>query len=268
MSHSTNSFSSVYGPVQSWRWGRSLGVDPIGAVSTCSFRCVYCQLGEIECQTVTRQVFISTPQVAHDLGAYAPWDVDVVTVSGSGEPTLARNLGELLTLAKTMTARPVAVLTNGSLLNDPTVRVELAIADRVAVKLDAIDNDSLRRVNRTLPECQIDRLWSGLQQFRQQYAGMLSVQTMLLLPWSEQQQVDYIELMHRLQPDEIQLNTPTRPKPVRHQIDARENHAGDRPYLVKRLKPVSAATLQQFGDRIQTAIGISTRYPELCRAAL
>ncbi|MGK7944070.1 MAG: radical SAM protein, partial [Microcystaceae cyanobacterium] len=42
----TENFLTVYGPVTSWRYGRSLGIDPIGSLSTCSFNCVYCQLGE------------------------------------------------------------------------------------------------------------------------------------------------------------------------------------------------------------------------------
>ncbi|MFS8120407.1 MAG: hypothetical protein ACMG55_18255, partial [Microcoleus sp.] len=52
--------TSVYGPVQSWRFGRSLGIDPIGPDSSCSFNCVYCQLGEIEHQSCNRQIFVPT----------------------------------------------------------------------------------------------------------------------------------------------------------------------------------------------------------------
>jgi len=69
-----SSFVSVYGPVQSWRYGRSLRVDPIGPISTCSFDCVYCQLGEIEHKSRDRQVFISTVQILEDLLTFCPWD--------------------------------------------------------------------------------------------------------------------------------------------------------------------------------------------------
>lgn len=263
MLHNKRFFNSIYGPVKSWRFGQSLGIDPIGAVSTCSFNCVYCQIGEIECQTTTRQVFISTEQIQQDLQPFAPWDVEIVTVSGSGEPTLAQNLADILTVAKTITAKPVAVLTNGSLLSDPNVRAELTIADRVAVKLDVIAPNSFQHINRPLEDLELGQLWAGLWQFRQQYSGILSIQTMVLSAWSDQQQADYITLMQRLLPDEIQLNTPTRPKPTRHELDARGNHTpGSRPYLVRSLKPVSVEQLQIFRDRIQAAIGIPTRYPQ------
>jgi wyosine [tRNA(Phe)-imidazoG37] synthetase (radical SAM superfamily) len=63
----------------------------------------------------------------------------------------------------------------------------------------------------------------GLQQFRQCYSGQLAVQTMLLTPWSDRDQADYIARMSALLPDEIQLNISTRPKPRQHQLDARGN---------------------------------------------
>lgn len=256
-------FSSVYGPVQSWRFGRSLGIDPIGLVSACSFNCVYCQLGEIECQCCDRQLFIPTQQIQQALKPFAPWDVDIVTLSGSGEPTLALNLGSILTMVKTVTDKPVGVLTNGSLLTASTVREELAIADRVAVKVDAIGVDQFRRINRPMIDIELSKFWSGLQRFRQCYSGRLAIQTMLLSPWSDHDQAIYIELMYTLQPDEIQLNTPTRPKPLRHQLDARSNHPDTLPYLAQWLKPVGADVLKTFSDRIEATISIPVHCPDL-----
>ncbi len=254
------SFSSVYGPVKSWRYGRSLGIDPIGPVSTCSFDCVYCQLGEIEHKSSDRQIFISTSQILQDLAAFQPWDVDVITLSGSGEPTLALNLGEILALTKSLTGKPVGVLTNGSLLNDPRVRAELAIADQVAVKMDAITSDLLRRVNRPVSGIDLMTQRDGLKTFRQTYSGQLAIQTMLLTPWSEADQQEYIAQMCDLVPHEIQLNTPTRPRPLTHQLDARGNHhAGDRPYAIRQLKPVSLHVLAALGDRIQRETSIPVK---------
>lgn len=258
----TQIFSSVYGPVRSWRYGRSLGIDPIGKISTCSFNCVYCQLGEIERLSSDRQIFVPTEQIQHDLQAFAPWDVDVITLSGSGEPTLALNLGAILTMVKKVTGKSVGVLTNGSLLNNPVVRAELTIADQVAVKVDAIRADQLRRINRPLMEIDLPEFWTGLQQFRAVYRGHLAIQTMLLSPWNDRDQILYMEIMQRLQPDEIQLNTPTRPKPLTHEIEARGNPSPNAlPYTARWLKRVSADYLQEFGDRIQTQIEIPVRSP-------
>jgi wyosine [tRNA(Phe)-imidazoG37] synthetase (radical SAM superfamily) len=255
-------FCTVYGPVESWRYGRSLGIDPIGRVSTCSFNCVYCQLGDIEHQIAQRKVFASTAQIQADLQPFAPWDVDIITLSGSGEPTLVLNLGEILQMVKATTAKPVAVLTNGTLLSDPAVRADLAIADRVAVKLDAITPQQLQRINRPVTNLTLTGICTGLTTFRQDYSGNLAIQTMLLAPWSEQEQALYIAEMQDLAPDEIQLNTPTRPKPLTHQLDGRGNHEiTPRSYPVQYLKSVRADVLQAFGDRIHCALGIPVRYP-------
>lgn len=258
-------FQSVYGPVQSWRFGRSLGIDPIGTISRCSFDCVYCQLGEIEDKTSDRQCFVPTETIRQDLQTYAPWDdVDYITVSGSGEPTLALNLGEILTLAKTMTHKPTAVLTNGSLLDDPQVRADLAIADAVAVKVDAIRPETWERVNRPTDTIQWSTQWSSLLKFRQDYPGRLLIQTMLLFPWSEAEQVYYIEHMQQLHPDEIQLNTPTRPKGMGHHLEARANHPlAETPYPARSLKPVTREALEEFRNHVWHATHIPVRIPDV-----
>lgn len=264
MAAQTDSLQSVYGPVQSWRFGRSLGIDPIGKISVCSFDCVYCQLGEIEVKTSDRQCFIPTATIEQDLQRYAPWDVDRITLSGSGEPTLALNLGEILTLVTAMTHKPTAVLTNGTLLDDPTVRAELAIADAVAVKLDAITPDQWRRVNRPVATLDYATQWPSLMTFRQDYTGQLLIQTMLLSPWSDEEQDRYIAQMQALKPDEIQLNTPTRPKPFHHQLEARGNHNPlNTPYPSRWLKPVQRSALETFRDRLLDATQIPVRIPTL-----
>jgi wyosine [tRNA(Phe)-imidazoG37] synthetase (radical SAM superfamily) len=253
-------FASVYGPVKSWRYGRSLGVDPIGPVSACSFNCAYCQLGEIELKTGVRQVFIPTAQILQDLQPFAPWDVDAITVSGSGEPTLALNLGEILAGIKELTARQTVVLTNGTLLGDPEVRAALALADKVAVKVDAVSADKLRRVNRPVGGIQLADIWAGLQEFRSGYRGKLGIQTMIITNWDALERAEYIRWVEYLAPAEIQLNTPTRPKPLKHELDARGNHSTeDRPYAVQVLKCVSAGALQEFAGEIQRATGIPVR---------
>jgi wyosine [tRNA(Phe)-imidazoG37] synthetase (radical SAM superfamily) len=256
-----DSFSAVYGPVSSWRYGRSLGIDPIGGVSTCSFNCVYCQLGEIEQITCDRREYIPTSKILEELKQFTPWDVDVITLSGSGEPTLAVNLGEILREIKALTHRPTLVLTNGTLLNDPTVRSELGLADRVSVKLDAVSAAGLRRVNRADHRVNFTDLGAGIEQFSAEYPGELGIQTMILSAWDEPTVAEYIRRIQAIAPTEIQLNTPTRPKPVKRQLDGRENHsiAEDRLYEVRQLKCVSPAVLQALAENIHAQTGIKVR---------
>ncbi|MBI4784550.1 MAG: radical SAM protein [Oscillatoriophycideae cyanobacterium NC_groundwater_1537_Pr4_S-0.65um_50_18] len=266
MPTATPSFTSVYGPVQSWRFGRSLGIDPIGSTPTCSFNCVYCQLGEIQQQSCSRQIFIPTQKIQQALQSFSLWDVNTITLSGSGEPTLAQNLGEILTTVKRITSKQIGVLTNGSLLRDRAVREELAIANWVAVKVDATSDDVFRRINRPMPALKLKDIWAGLLQFRQIYSGRLAIQTMLLTEWSEPDQMEYIRRMQALLPDEIQFNTPTRPRPLTHQLSARGNHLpGACVYPTQQLKRVNVEVLERLSDRIEGMLGIPVCYPHLAQ---
>jgi wyosine [tRNA(Phe)-imidazoG37] synthetase (radical SAM superfamily) len=260
-STTTAKFSSVYGPVKSWRYGKSLGIDPIGPVSTCSFNCVYCQLGEIEVKTSHRAVFIPTNQILQDLQSFAPWDVDIITLSGSGEPTQALNLGEIITAVKECTKREIAVLTNATLLNDPQVCLELALADKVSVKLDAVSNHRLAGINRPVAGIDLQTIETGLQKFCHAYQGEFGIQTMILSPWDTATKTEYIRLIKILSPTEIQLNTPTRPKPLTRQLDGRGNHTPeDRPYAVQMLKCLSYSELEAIATEIQQETNIPVRF--------
>jgi wyosine [tRNA(Phe)-imidazoG37] synthetase (radical SAM superfamily) len=250
---------AVYGPVHSWRFGQSLGIDVIGAVSTCSYNCVYCQLGSIERVTCDRDVFVSATQVQTELAGYSSTEIDVVTFSGSGEPTLALNLKDIMEIARTALQRPIVVLTNGTLLGDRSVQQDLDAADIVSIKLDAVSSDRWHRVNRPAPELSLEAILAGLLAFREHYRGQVAVQTMVMEPWSTAEEQRYIAVINALQPHEVQLNTPLRPRPLRHQLEARGNHA-DRPDHWRQPRHMTPATLMAMGDRLQQGLDIPVRH--------
>ncbi len=259
---STDRFIPVYGPVKSWRYGRSLGIDPIGKISTCSFNCVYCQLGEIEQKTTARLIYVPTKEILLELEKFAPWDVDIITLSGSGEPTLALNLKDIIQETKKLTNKPTLVLTNGTTLTNPEVRLALTLADKVSIKIDAINKRQLQGINRPAEKLNPSDIWQSIKEFREEYQGKLGIQTMILSPWNPQTKAEYISLIKSLKPDEIQLNTPSRPKPLKHQLDARGNHTEFHPYAVQKLKCVGQDILQKFVDEIYTNTNIPVRYKQ------
>ncbi|NEQ45273.1 MAG: radical SAM protein [Leptolyngbya sp. SIOISBB] len=205
---------AVYGPVRSWRFGQSLGIDLLGAVSTCSFQCRYCQLGTIERLTCDRTEFVPTQQVATELHQMPPAAIDVVTFSGSGEPTLARNLAAVIAVVRQQVRRPIVVLTNGTLLGDRTVRQDLAAVDIVAVKIDAVTAQQWQALNRPATRLNLEAVFAGIMTFREMFKGHLAIQTMVMAPWSQQDEERYKTLIQALSPDEVQLNTPLRPRPL------------------------------------------------------
>jgi wyosine [tRNA(Phe)-imidazoG37] synthetase (radical SAM superfamily) len=202
----------VFGPVPSRRLGRSLGVDLV-PFKTCTFDCIYCQLGRTTCKTTRRSEWVPLEAVLRDIEANLDKAPDFITLSGSGEPTLYSRLQELIGGIKHLTDVPVAVLTNGSLLWMPEVRAALAAADLVAPSLDAGEERLFRHVNRPHNNIAFDRLVEGLIRFREEYAGEYWLEVFLLggitaIP-AEAEKI--ARVVRQIDPDRVQINTVTRP---------------------------------------------------------
>ena len=206
----------IYGPVPSRRLGQSLGVDPI-PFKTCNYNCVYCQLGHTRPITNVRRDYIPPKaivrQLRETLARLPPDAVDYVTFVGQGEPTLCASLGWLIHQAKTMTPKPVAVITNGALLCQQDVREELAIADVVIPTLDTADRPTFQRINRPWPRFRIDQIISGMAAFRRSYTGKLWMEVMLVKGINDDEAglLRLRDALARIRPDRIQINLPVRP---------------------------------------------------------
>lgn len=259
--------STVYGPVRSWRVGMSLGVDLLFTSSFCSFRCVYCQLGKIEHPTLERRVYVSTERVLEDL-AESDWQTaDIVTLSGSGEPTLAANLGEVIDGIHAVTEKPVMVLTNSTTLNDPAVRRDLAKAEKVFCKLDAPNDRLLQIIDRPVEGVTIESIVSGILALRAEYRGYLAIQ-MMFLPQNQKELGEFAAILRRIQPDEVQLNTPTRPVPRGWFLEARGNY-DVAPYPAVPLKHLSREEALAIEDELRRETGlkvVSVFNPDHARA--
>jgi wyosine [tRNA(Phe)-imidazoG37] synthetase (radical SAM superfamily) len=204
----------VYGPVPSRRLGASLGVDVV-PMKVCSYDCIYCQLGATRELTRTRREFFPASEVLAEveerLRRWPP--PDVITIAGSGEPTLYAGLGEVIGGIKGMTEIPVALLTNGALFHRPDVRREAARADLVLPSLDAGDEETFRMVNRPAPGLTLEHVVDGLSAFRREYRGKIWLEVMVLAGITDTpaSMSAIAKLAGRIAPDRIQLNTPVRP---------------------------------------------------------
>lgn len=248
--------STIYGPVKSWRVGASLGVDLLFQTSICSFRCIYCQLGKIEKPTRERQVYVPTEKVMADLEASDWRSADVITLSGSGEPTLAANMGEVIRELKARTGKPVMVLTNATTLQDPQVRQELKEADRVFCKLDAVDDRTLQLVDRPVEGVTLEGIIEGIRALRAEYDGYLAIQSMFM-PLNTSEVERFAEILSSIAPDEVQLNTPLRPVPKGWYIEARGNHDRESaPYEAFEIKHLGREEAQALESRLAELTGL------------
>lgn len=205
----------VYGPVASWRLGRSLGADILSTSDkTCSFDCVYCQLGGTTNRTVERRVYVPTEEIEREIAAIAETieaTTDVITFSGMGEPTLGANLGEVVTMIKAYSTKPLVILTNSALITDAMVREDLEKLDIVVAKLDAPNQDVFEKVNRPVSdEIKLDAIIAGLKEFRKGYKGRLCLQ-MMFVEGNKECGREMARIAADIKPDEVQLNTPLRP---------------------------------------------------------
>lgn len=204
--------SYVFGPVPSRRLGRSLGVDVV-PFKTCTYDCVYCQLGRTTSKTIERREWVPLEDVLDEVKAKLSTRPDYITLSGSGEPTLFSRLGDLIDGIKNMTDVPVALLTNGSLLWQPDVCENIRDVDLLIPSLDAGDEAMFRRVNRPDEALSFDRLIDGLVASRKTCRGEYWLEVFLLAGCTdtEVEAKKLAQCAGLLKPDRIQVNTVTRP---------------------------------------------------------
>ena len=220
--------STVYGPVPSWRFGRSLGVDVIAPPKKCTFNCIYCQLGKTKIHVSTPEMLneplVILDEVSSDLDDVLKRidlkTVDIVTFSGSGEPTLNLDLGKIAEVVKAKIGTlPTAILTNSSLLYREDVRRNLSGFDLVVAKLDAGDDEAFGLINRPADrELSIETIIDSIKKLKKGIKGSLALEVMLLQ--SEDETVTNVEGEHlknlidaivQVKPDIVQLEVPYRP---------------------------------------------------------
>jgi wyosine [tRNA(Phe)-imidazoG37] synthetase (radical SAM superfamily) len=208
----------LFGPVPSRRLGRSLGVDLV-PYKTCSFDCVYCELGPTTCLTKKRQSYMSTDLIINELEErlrQLKGDLDYITLAGSGEPTLNSDIGGLIEKIKRLTRCPVALLTNSSLLSEKTVRDELLSLDLIVPSLDAVSEEAFRGINRPVEGIEIGGIIEGLIKLREEFSGDLWLEVLICQGINDSEsELGFIkQAIDRIQPDKVQLNTVFRPPSV------------------------------------------------------
>lgn len=210
----TTDMKYIYGPVPSRRLGLSLGISPIPK-KTCNYSCIYCQLGRTDRMTNTRQMFFPVSSIMAEFDDILKQHLkfDVVTIVGEGEPVLYAGLGDLILEIKTRTDKPVAVITNGSLLFDQRVQLEISKADIILPTLDAYDEASFRRINRPHRSLHFEEVLGGLKEFSKKYQGQLWIEIMLLKGINDDDTTlpKYADILKQIRYSKVYLNTPVRP---------------------------------------------------------
>lgn len=210
-------YNYIYGPVSSWRLGRSLGVDIVSGKKgkICNFDCVYCQAGKTAHFLKTRKIFIPTKNIIEEIKKIPPVKIDYITFSGAGEPTLAKNLGTIINAIRKLRKEKIAVITNSSLICREDVQRDLSAADLVIAKLDAASQKTFKRINKPLSGLKLEKTIKGLKEFKNGYKRKLALQIMFVEE-NKEEAGKIAGIAREINPDEVQINTPLRPCGTKH----------------------------------------------------
>jgi len=264
----------TFGPVPSRRLGRSLGINNIPP-KTCTYACVYCQLGRTPNLQVARQSFYSPEEITQavqnkvEQAQAAGETIDYLTFVPDGEPTLDINLGRTIQMLKPL-GIPIAVITNSSLIDLLEVQDALSAADWVSLKLDAFDEAIWHRIDRPHGRLRLPEVLSGALAFARYYPGRLATETMLVAGVNDSQDhlaaiADFLDI---LRPDIAYLSIPTRP-PAEGWVNAPDEHILVRAYEVfsaqvshvEWLIGYEGDTFSATGDTVNDLLSITAVHP-------
>jgi wyosine [tRNA(Phe)-imidazoG37] synthetase (radical SAM superfamily) len=252
--------SYFYGPVPSRRLGFSLGVDLIPK-KTCSFDCIYCQLGPSDKKTIKRFFFINLNEFSKSLKEAVKDHpkIDYITLSGSGEPTLHKSLDKIIKTIKKVTKNkyPVCVITNSSLLYRKDVRKELLGADLVIPSLDGATARTFAKINRPHKSITFKKVVNGLIRFRKEFKGEIWLEIMLVGGVNDTigEAKKFKELVKKIKPDKVQLNLPIRPAEVKVSLPGAKKVKRIKEIICEDVEVVSRFSAKRKGDKTLRDLG-------------
>lgn len=207
----------TFGPVPSRRLGRSLGINNIPPKS-CSYSCLYCQVGATHGKTVEPQEYYQPAEIRQAVekqvkqARAANERIDYLTFVPDGEPGLDSNLAKSIELLRPLDI-PIAVISNASLLWQPAVREAIAKADWVSVKVDSVLESIWQKLNRPHENLRLATVLDGIRQFAREFCGHLASETMLIqnINESEDNVVGIAAFLQEIDVATAYLALPTRP---------------------------------------------------------
>jgi wyosine [tRNA(Phe)-imidazoG37] synthetase (radical SAM superfamily) len=208
-------YQYLFGPIQSRRLGKSLGIDLIPA-KTCSLDCIYCECGSTTFLSAERKEYIPASAIISELQDFLRDSpvLDFITFGGSGEPTLNSGLGEIVRYLKSGYSQyKTALLTNGTLFHLSRVREDCLPFDLVLPSLDAVSSEVFAKINRPDPGLQAEEIIAGLIEFAHVYHGRIWLEIFIVpgINDSPDEIARLKEIIPRINPDRVQLNSLDRP---------------------------------------------------------
>ncbi len=207
-------YKYVYGPVASRRLGKSLGIAPI-TNNLCNFGCIYCQLGQTSYIPNEPLEHFETDEILNEITDVLKQNVtfDTISLVGDGEPILHSSLKTIITHIKKLTDKPIALITNGSLLYMDSIIDAIQEVDILLPSLDAYDASSFKRINRPFGGLSFSKIIEGLRKVSTTYKGQIWLEIMFLKDVNDHEMAieHFKDILKTIRYDRLYLNTPVRP---------------------------------------------------------
>lgn len=210
---------TIFGPVLSGRLGLSLGVEVIPS-KFCSFDCIYCECGKTNHLTLTRKEYVLVSRILSDLETYFASGcsdidkIDVITITGAGEPALNSRLLDIIHGIRKLTSKPIALLTNASHIHLKEIRREYADVDILVPSLDSVLESSFNKIDKPHSDIKLEQIIQGLIDFKLEYSEVPMWLEILMLHGMNDSEEDIQALekvIKKINPDRVHVGTLTRP---------------------------------------------------------
>ncbi len=170
----------IFGPINSRRFGMSLGIDLSPALKQCNFDCLYCELAPAA-TTDKQSKTIKVEEIIKELKTHLTQKIDVITLTANGEPTLYPYLGELIDEIDTIKGdTETLILTNSATLINPSIYNALLKLDQVKLSLDAVSPDVFKKIDRPHESIKVDEIIERVVAFSKEYKGKLFIEILFV----------------------------------------------------------------------------------------
>ncbi len=205
----------IFGPINSRRFGKSLGIDLSPTKKQCNFDCLYCELEPaktIESYKDIISVEDIIKAIKESLKTHS--DIDVLTVTANGEPTLYPYLKELiLEINKIKGDIKTLILSNGSTISNKKVQEALMLFDTVKLSLDCATSKCLKKLDRAYSSITIESIKKGMLEFKKEFRGVFIIEILIVkgINNKDSEIEELNKFLLKLNPIRIDIGTIDRP---------------------------------------------------------
>ena len=207
--------TSVFGPINSRRFGMSLGIDLSPKQKSCNFDCVYCELkGAKPVEEIENPPSVNEIISALKEALKAHQNIDVITLTANGEPTLYPHLKELIVKVNELKGRAkTLILSNGSGARDQKICEALQGLDIVKFSLDSAVQSTFKKIDRNKSGIEVSELVKAMAKFRKEFKGELVLEILVVAGFNDKEEefITLNEAINEIAPHRVDVGTIDRP---------------------------------------------------------